>query len=60
MYIYIYTLYITATRRIHMETMLGARNTHAVNWNECLVNVWDFRRDKGGSRAVVVSHRIFR
>lgn len=47
-YIRIRTLYIMATRRIHMEAMLGARNTHAVNWNECLVNVWDFRRGKGG------------
>lgn len=46
--LYMYVNYILRPRAVYIEAMLGARNTHAVNWNECLVNVWDFRRGKGG------------
>lgn len=38
--------------------MLGTRTP--LIGTSVLVNVWDFRRGKGGARAVVVSHRIFR
>lgn len=62
----LYTLAYTIAIRpravfIHGESrclVLGTRTP--LIGTSVLVNVWDFRRGKGGARAVVVSHRIFR